>query len=73
MAEITREVISSPLAPAAVGPYSQAIRAGGMLYVSGCIGMCHIEKKIVPGGIEAETRKVLENMRNILDAGGSRY
>jgi enamine deaminase RidA (YjgF/YER057c/UK114 family) len=72
MEEFKREVIASPLAPAAIGPYSQAIRAGGMLYVSGCIGMCHVEKKLVSGGVEVEARKVLDNMRNILEAGGSR-
>ena len=71
MESIVKEVINSATAPAAIGPYSQAIKAGGMVYVSGCIGMCHIEKKIVTGGVTAETRKVLENLKSIVEAAGS--
>lgn len=65
-----REVISSPLAPAAIGPYSQAIRANGVIYVSGCLPMK--DGKIVEeGGVAAQTRQALENMRSIVEAAGS--
>jgi 2-iminobutanoate/2-iminopropanoate deaminase len=46
---MSREIVSSPLAPAAIGPYSQAVKAGGMLFVSGCIGLSPELKAIVPG------------------------
>ena len=66
-----REVICTENAPAAIGPYSQAIKANGMVYVSGCIGLHPVEKKIVPGGVGAECRQVLENMKAVLEAAGS--
>ena len=66
-----KEVVSTELSPAAIGPYSQAVKAGGMVYVSGCIGMDPVLKKIVPGGIGPETRQVLQNLKNIVEAAGS--
>eukprot|EP01036_Dinobryon_divergens_P015862 gene15862-21491_t len=66
-----REVVESNLAPAAIGPYSQAIKAGGMIYVSGCLGMDPTLKALVPGGVGPQTRQALENMKNIVQAGGS--
>ncbi len=80
--EIMKEVISTPNAPAAIGPYSQAIRAGPTLYVSGCIGldaktgvMVSAAKKAEGASIEqlvtVETVQVLENMKAVLEAGGS--
>eukprot|EP00602_Paraphysomonas_sp_CaronLab_P004155 CAMPEP_0185025612 /NCGR_PEP_ID=MMETSP1103-20130426/8504_1 /TAXON_ID=36769 /ORGANISM="Paraphysomonas bandaiensis, Strain Caron Lab Isolate" /LENGTH=128 /DNA_ID=CAMNT_0027558855 /DNA_START=36 /DNA_END=422 /DNA_ORIENTATION=- len=67
----TREVISSPNAPAAIGPYSQAIKHGGVLYVSGCIGIEKDLGSLVEGGVAAQTRQSLINMRHIIEAGGS--
>lgn len=66
---MSREVVSSPQAPAAIGPYSQAIRANGFLYVSGCLPMK--DGKIVDGGVAEQTRQVLTNMRHIVEAAGS--
>lgn len=67
----TREVISTDKAPAAIGPYSQAIKANGFVFVSGCIGLHPVEKAIVPGGVGPECRQVLENMKAVLEAAGS--
>ena len=58
-------------APAAIGPYSQAVKTNGMLYVSGCIGIKRELGKLVDGGIGAQTRQVMENMKAIVEAGGS--
>lgn len=66
-----REVITTDKAPAAIGPYSQAIKAGGFVYVSGCIGMNPELKQIVPGGVGPECRQVLENLKAIVEASGS--
>ena len=69
MSSTSREVIVSEHAPPAIGPYSQAIKAGGMIYISGCLPMK--EGKLVEGGVPAQTRQVLENMRHVIEAGGS--
>jgi len=66
-----RVVVHSDLAPAAIGPYSQAIKANGMVFVSGCLGMDPTTKKIVEGGLVTETRRVLENMKAVLESAGS--
>ncbi len=57
-------------APAAIGPYSQAVAAGGFLYTSGQIGLDPATGEMVPGGFEAQARRVLENLREVLAAGG---
>lgn len=66
-----REEIRTTGAPAPVGPYSQAIRAGGWLFASGQIPLDPASGKIVPGEIEDEARQVLANLRAVLEAGGS--
>jgi reactive intermediate/imine deaminase len=66
-----RVVVHSEHAPAAIGPYSQAIKANGLVFVSGCLGMDPATKKLVDGGVAAQTRKVLENMSHVLEAAGS--
>ncbi|HET9015337.1 MAG TPA: Rid family detoxifying hydrolase [Thermomicrobiaceae bacterium] len=65
------EVIQTDLAAAPIGPYSQAIRAGGFVFVAGEKGIDPATGQIVPGGIAAETRQTLENVKNILAAAGS--
>ena len=57
-------------APAAIGPYSQGIIAGGLLYTAGQIGIDPATAKLVEGGIAAETEQVLANLRAILVAAG---
>ncbi len=66
-----REVILADRAPAPIGPYSVAVRAGGMLFASGQVGIDPKTGDIVSGGIEAETRQALTNLVNVLEAGGS--
>ena len=66
-----KDVVVAEGAPKAIGPYSVAIRSGGLIFVSGTLGMDPETGELVPGGIEAQTRKVLENLSNILKAGGS--
>lgn len=58
--------VSCPYAPAAIGPYSQAVSAGNFLFVSGQIPINPETGAIVEGGIEAQTSRVLENIKNIL-------
>ncbi|MGD0074584.1 MAG: RidA family protein [Candidatus Binataceae bacterium] len=58
--------IQTAHAPAAMGPYSQAVEINGWVYCSGQIGLDPASGKMVEGGIEAETRRVLENIRAIL-------
>jgi 2-iminobutanoate/2-iminopropanoate deaminase len=58
-------------APAPVGPYSQAIRLGGLVFVSGQIPLDPETGERVSGGIEDETRRVLANLRAVLEAAGS--
>jgi 2-iminobutanoate/2-iminopropanoate deaminase len=65
------EAIKSDRSAAPVGPYSQAIRAGGFIFVAGEKGLDVRTGKIVPGGIAAETRQTLENIKGILDAASS--
>ena len=62
-------VVSSPAAPKAIGPYSPAIRAGQLLFVSGQVSIDPASGSFVAGGIKAETRRVLENIGALLKAG----
>jgi 2-iminobutanoate/2-iminopropanoate deaminase len=66
-----KDVIVADKAPKAIGPYSVAIRSGGLIFVSGTLGMDAETGELVSGGIEAQTRKVLENLSNVLQAAGS--
>jgi 2-iminobutanoate/2-iminopropanoate deaminase len=63
--------VHSEGAPAAIGPYSQAIRSGGFLFCSGQIPLDPKTGKMVEGGIEPQTEQVLENLSAILAAGGT--
>ena len=65
-----REAVSSEQAPKAIGPYSQAIRAGDFLFLSGQIPLDPATGQLVPGDIAAQTRRVLENLRAVLAAAG---
>jgi 2-iminobutanoate/2-iminopropanoate deaminase len=62
--------IQTPGAPAAIGPYSQAIENQGMVFCSGQIGLDPRSGALVAGGVEAETRRALENLRAVLAAAG---
>jgi 2-iminobutanoate/2-iminopropanoate deaminase len=61
-----KKIIQSDQAPAPIGPYSQAVIAGNMLYVSGQIALHPVTGELVMSNLEAETRQVMENIRAIL-------
>ena len=65
-----RQAISTPNAPAAIGPYSQAIKSGNLLFLSGQIPLDPATGNLVAGGIEEQTRQVFTNIGAILDAAG---
>ncbi|MBR5850715.1 MAG: RidA family protein [Alistipes sp.] len=67
-----KKIIASPLAPKAVGPYSQAVEAGGMLYVSGQLPVDGATGTM-PEGIEAQTHQSLKNLGHILREAGLDY
>jgi len=64
-------VVRSENAPAPVAAYSQAVRAGDFLFLSGQIAIDPATNQLVSGGIEAETRRVLDNLTAVLEAGGA--
>jgi 2-iminobutanoate/2-iminopropanoate deaminase len=66
-----KKVISSKKAPQPIGPYSVAIQSGTLVFTSGQLGLDPASGNLVPGGVEAETRQVLTNLRNVLEAAGS--
>jgi reactive intermediate/imine deaminase len=67
---MTRQTIHTPLAPQAIGTYSQAVRAGDTVYVSGQIPLDPASGQLVSGDIEAEIRRVFENLKAIATAAG---
>jgi 2-iminobutanoate/2-iminopropanoate deaminase len=62
------EYISTPNAPRAIGPYSQAVRANGFLFTAGQVGFDPATGELVDGGIAEQTERVLQNIRAILEA-----
>src|SRR5690348_6733396 len=65
-----KKSIETRNAPSAIGPYSQAVASGETVYCSGQIGLDPQSGTLVAGGIEPETRRVLENLREVLSAAG---
>ena len=65
-----REPISTPLAPAAIGPYSQAVRAGGTVYLSGQIPLDPATGDLVQADIATESRRVFDNLKAVCEAAG---
>lgn len=70
---VPRIRVKTPLAPAAIGPYSQAVQVGETLYVSGQIAIDPKTGHMISSGIETETEQVLENLGNVLRAAGLDY
>ena len=66
-----KKIVSTTKAPQAIGPYSQAIRTEHLLFTSGQIGLNPTTMEIVEGGIEAETRQVLTNLKSVLESADS--
>jgi 2-iminobutanoate/2-iminopropanoate deaminase len=68
---VQKEIISTKDAPQAIGPYSQAIRFGNLIFASGQIPIEPETGKILKGDIKGQTKLILENLNNVLAAGGS--
>lgn len=68
---MANKIISTESAPGAIGPYSQAVEAGGMLFCSGQIPIDPASGDFVEGGVAEQTRQVLRNLDAVLQAGGS--
>ena len=68
-----REVISTEGAPKAIGPYSQAIRAGGLLFTSGQVAIDPATQQVIAGDVAAQTERVLKNLGAVLQASGSGF
>lgn len=66
-----KQAISTEGAPRAIGPYSQAIKAGGLVFASGQVGLDPATGKLVSGGIAAETERALLNLKAVIEAAGS--
>ena len=65
--------IATDKAPAAIGPYSQAVVAGGLLFCSGQIPLDPVSGELVVGTVEQETERVMENLRGVLEAAGTDF
>ncbi len=66
-----KRIIKTDAAPAAIGPYSQAVAANGLVFVAGQVALDPHTGQLVPGDIRAQTRRVMENIRAVLAAAGS--
>ena len=68
---MTKRIISTPSAPAPVGPYQQAVHTGNLVFTAGQIPLDPQTNQLVTGGIEDQTHRVLENLKAILEAAGT--
>ena len=68
-----RRLVTAAGAAKAIGPYSPALKAGNLLFLSGSIPLDPASGQIVPGDITAQTRRVMENIKALLDAGGADF
>jgi 2-iminobutanoate/2-iminopropanoate deaminase len=66
-----KKIVSTEKAPKAIGPYSQAIRTENLLFTAGQVGLDPMSMDLVEGGIEAQTRQVLTNLKHVLETGDS--
>ncbi|MGL4648805.1 MAG: RidA family protein [Caldilineaceae bacterium] len=70
---MNRSSIKTGGAPAALGPYSQAVKAGNLLFCAGQLGLDPATMELVPGGVEAQAEQALKNLAAVLAAGGSSF
>ncbi len=70
---MSKQIISTANAPAAIGVYSQAVRVGNTIWVSGQIPLDPATKELVTGGIDAQIRRVFENLKAIVSAAGASF
>ena len=68
-----RRIIGTEAAPAALGPYSQAVRVGDLLYTAGQVPLDPETMELVPGGIEEQTHRVMRNLGAVLEAAGAGF
>jgi 2-iminobutanoate/2-iminopropanoate deaminase len=68
---MSKQVIATDKAPAAIGPYSQGVRVGNLVFTAGQVGVNPSTRQVVEGGITEQTTRVLENLKAILEAGGT--
>ena len=68
---MSKQVIATSKAPAAIGPYSQGVRTGNLIFTAGQIALDPATQQVVEGGIGEQTARVFENLKCILEAGGS--
>ena len=68
---MSKQIINTPLAPAPVGPYQQAVRTGNLIFTAGQIPLDPLTNALVTGSVEDQTRRVLENLKAVIEAGGS--
>jgi 2-iminobutanoate/2-iminopropanoate deaminase len=71
MAQLIMEKVQTEQAPQAIGPYSQALKAGGFVFASGQIPLDPVGMELVEGDIRAQTERVVANLRAVLEAAGS--
>jgi reactive intermediate/imine deaminase len=70
---MSKQIISTPHAPAAIGTYSQAVRVGNTIWVSGQIPLDPATKELIKGDVEAQVRQVFENLKAIVTAAGAGF
>ncbi len=70
---MSRQIIHSNAAPAAIGPYSQAVRAGNTIYCSGAVALDPHSGLLIEGDIEAEARRAFDNLKAICEAAGGSF
>ena len=68
---MSRSIISTDAAPAAIGPYAQGVRVGNLIFTAGQIPIDPVTQQVVAGGIAEQTKRVLENLKAILEEAGT--
>ena len=68
---MSKHIIATDKAPAAIGPYSQAVRAGNLIFTAGQVGVDPATQQVVAGGITEQTTRTMENLKAILDKAGT--
>jgi 2-iminobutanoate/2-iminopropanoate deaminase len=68
---MSKQAIATDRAPAAIGPYSQAVRVGNLIFTAGQVGVDPVNQQVVAGGITEQTRRAFENLKAILEEGGT--
>ena len=68
---MARSIIATNGAPAAIGPYAQGVRVGNLIFTAGQGGLDPITGQVVPGGVKEQTERTIQNLKAVLEAGGS--